>query len=139
MAAFSSSAFSTSSFSESAFDFGSVAPEETESRGGFDERDYKRYREHLERLTKVTSEEKKYPKRAVEAVEALSELPVEVEEAKKILERPVTKGTLSITPQIDYDLLLAEIQLYSDYLDKMEEFAKNKQQLDEEILLLLVI
>jgi len=68
------------------------------SKGGVDERDYKRYRKYLERLEKATAEEKIYPKRAIKAVQVLAELPVEAKEFKKIAAPAVTTGTLSLTP-----------------------------------------
>lgn len=132
MAAFSSSAFSTSAFSTSAFDFDAVA---TESRGGFDERHYKKYREYLEKLTQATSVKDKR-----EAAKELMELPVETTELQKLTEKPILKGTLRLTPKIDYRILQKEISLINAYLDMMNMHRLDMlREQDDEVGFLMII
>lgn len=135
MAAFSSASFSTAAFSNSAFDFGSTPAPTIETYGGFDERNYHAYRKHIEQLTQI-AEERIYPKRALEAAEALQDLPVETSEIKKLTEKPEIKGTLRLTPQINYEALQREIDLIRAYLDLMEN---HRREQEDELAFLLMI
>lgn len=133
------SGFQGNCFQRNAFQIiGSSSPIPTvaQTHGGFDERHYKKYREHLERLTRITSEDRKYPKRAVEAAEALQELPVETTEIQKLTEKPELKGTLRLTPEINYEVLNREIDLIRAYLDMV---ITHQNELDDEMAFLLMM
>lgn len=106
--------------------------------GGFDESQIKKYRKHLERLAKI-SDERLYPKQAKPIVEELENLPVEIEEIKKLAESPQTTGTLRLTPEIDYNLLTQEIETLRAYLDRMEQDRLRLMEADDEIAFLLLI
>lgn len=137
-------AFQTSGFQRNAFQIetgGVVPPVPTPvSKGGFDEHSYKRYRKHLEELTEATSEKRKYIKKAKFAAEELIDLPVDTPELEKLLEGPETKGTLRLTPQIDYAALREEINLLTKYLDIVyQQRIKILRELDDEAAFMLMI
>jgi hypothetical protein len=133
MASFSSSSFSTDAFSVLAFDFGGVS-ETVVSKGGIDERDYKRYRKHLERLEQITRQKDLTPA-IIEAAQEIAEIPVETPELAKI--------AAQTTVEIDYSMIAAELSAMAAYLDKMLayniEIDRIMRERDDELAILLLM
>jgi len=111
-----------------------------DTTGGFNEYDYKRYRKYLEQLEQVTSESRKYPKQAIEAAKELQDLPIEIPEITKLTVKPPVEGKLRLYPEINYQLLLQDLEVLRTYLDYIElKRALVLRELDDEAAFLLMI
>lgn len=110
-----------------------------ETKGGFDERTYKKYRESLEALTKATSVSNKYPKQAIKAAQELADLPIDAPQIEKLAEGIQTKQTLRLMPEIDYEALTSEILRIRSYIDAIELRISIESEQDDEAAIMLLM
>ncbi len=134
------SAFQSNSFQSNAFQIGSGTPPAPaiETKGGIDERDYYRYRQRLERLIEVATERRKYIATASEDAEALLDLPIDTQELEKITKGPQLKGTLKLTPDIDFSALIVELLQIQRFLDEQFKIQQLREADDEAAFILLL-